>query len=251
MGTIVLAASCFSILLSVIFGTSAHAEPVAGERISFALPFGAALADELKPGLKIVLIGEKICEAKTAGTFTHDTGNHKFQATNLLEHEKCDLKNVNVAVMGVKAEAIGVISPTEARSAVSKDLELKVRRLLLERDAAGPRLYSYAPLSHDSPKTFRVKEGALLLFNWKDEDNGPSVWVVADKVFLLPGVCRSAHRSSNLSAIENFSFFTVEARLFLAYRAGGCCRCGDNTFYVYDLSGSEPKKLYQNGELGD
>lgn len=249
MRTIVVVVCCS--LLSVTFGFLTHAEPIAREMISFSLPFGAALADELKPGLKIVLIGEKICEAKTGGTFTHDTGNHKFQATNLLDHEKCDLKNVNVAVMGVKAEAMGVISPTDAPSAVPKDIELKVRRLLLERDAAGPKIYSYAPLSDNSPKTFRVKEGMLLLFNWKKEDNGPSVWVVDDKVFLLPGVCRSAHRSSNLSAIENFSFFTVEDRLFLAYRAGGCCRCGDNTFYVYDLSGSEPKSLYQNGELAD
>jgi len=158
MGTMVVAASCSCVLLSVMFGSCAHAEQVAKERISFSLPFGPALADKLKSGLNVVLIGKKICKARTGTTFTHDTGNHKFQATYLLGHGKCDLENVNIAVMGVKAEVIAVISPQETPSAVPKDIELKARRLLLARDAAGPKHYSYAPLSRDSPKTFKVKE---------------------------------------------------------------------------------------------
>jgi hypothetical protein len=171
MGTIVVVASCFCVTLSVMFGPCAQAEPVAKGRISFSLPLGAALADTLKPGLNVVLIGQKICKAKTGATFTYE---HKgvepenFQATHLLMQGKCGQENANVAVIGVKAEAIADISPQEGRFAVPKSIELKARRLLLTRDAAGPKDYSYAPLSRESPKTFTVKEGVLLHFNWKD-----------------------------------------------------------------------------------
>jgi len=244
-----------------MFGPLARAEPVAKEGVSFSLPFvpdengdsalstSLALADKLKPGLNVVLIGKKICKARTGSAFAHELG---FQATYLLGYGKCD---PDVAVMGVEAEAIRVISPQVVRSPIPMQIELKARRLLLAREAAkekkpmsefmgtfggshGER--SYGPLSDNSPKAFKVKEGLLLDFNWKDEDNGPSVWVVDDRVFLLPGVCRVEYR-----------FFSIEDRLHLAYRSGGCCACGDNTLYVYDLSGSNPKKLYENGKLAD
>jgi hypothetical protein len=237
---------CFCLLLAILFSSFAYAEPVTKDRISFSLPFGSALADKLKPGLKVVLLGKEICKAKTGATFIHkwqgvEPGN--FQATHLLGFGKCDLEQVNVAIIGVDADSIGVILPQEIPSAVPKAIELEARRQLLARDAKAPKLYSYAPLSHGLPKNFRVKEGVLLNFAWKDEGNGPSVWVVNNKVFLLPGVCRAVHKP--------FTFFTIGDRLFLAYRAAGCCRCGDKTFYVYDLSGSEPKKLYENSKLGD
>lgn len=160
----------------------------------------------------------------------------------MLEYGKCDSKNANVAVMGVEADAIGIISRQEIRSAVPKNIELKARRLLLARDAAA-KPDSYAPLSRESPKTFTVEEGVLLNFNWKDEDNGPSVWVAKDRIFLLPGQCGTPHQPA--------TFFTIDDRLHLAYESGGCCRWGDNTFYVYDLSGSKPKRLYENSNLGD
>jgi hypothetical protein len=147
---------------------------------------------------------------------------------------------MNVAIIGIGAEAVNVISPEKVRSRIPKQIESKARRLLLAREAA-KKDHVYGPLSDESPKAFRTKDGMLLDFSWKDEEgNGPSVWVIDNKIFLLPGVCRVEYR-----------FFSIGDRLHLAFRSGGCCACGDNTLYVYDLSGSSPKKLYENSKLSD
>ena len=264
MRPLVVAASCSCAVLWVVFGLCAYSEPGTTQSISFALPFEhvqngddaprtrPAVADKLKPDLNVVLVGKKICKARTGAAFTFlHAGMNKIQATYLLDYAKCDLNSAYVAVIGVEAEAVRPIPPQVDHFPLPKEIESKARRHLMARKAADRRDHGpvrwipdsdqkpiFEPLSLGPPKTFRVQKGVLLQFTWSRGDNGPAIWVVKDRVFLLPGVCT-----------DGYQFFTVHGRLHLAYGGSRCCDCGENILYIYDLSGSIPKKVYENGAL--
>ncbi|MBM4326710.1 MAG: hypothetical protein FJ118_06045, partial [Deltaproteobacteria bacterium] len=95
-------------------------------------PMDLSLADSVEAGNKVALISPRgVCTAKTAYTFHYEhPGGEDFESTLLKEAYQCPT-NLSVAMVGVDPTAIRLITPSDDNSAVTKDLQLRARRLLV------------------------------------------------------------------------------------------------------------------------
>lgn len=229
--------------------------------ISFGLPFvatqsdpcprypqGLCLADSLLQCDEVALISSKgVCRATTSYRFRYEVpGGSEFEATLLEGFKEC-LELPNVAVLGVRIEAVRVVGLKEDKSPVPSGLETKAREFLKDYvlpegvELASPRLVK--PL--ESKPGGMTDAVALITFGFAVENrsvagNGPSILSSKDTVIRLDGNCTWGPL-----------FFALDGELHRAYTASHCCDCGERILYVYNVSGPTPKKVYENGKLSD
>jgi hypothetical protein len=241
-------------------------EPVAKSDISFGLPFicgttekgktesgvdsedncsGRCLADSFQSGLSVVLLGNGgVCRAKTGDKCTFDmTG----EVTQVVGTEEClagldqeeVLKNERfvIAVVGLDPAVVRLVSPSDDKSPLPKEIELSARRLLEPSEPPADAHPAHI-LSDSPPRILRVKHLALVGF-WSKEPawptaQGPPILLDNDRIFRLQGWCT-----------DSYVFFSVNYKLHLTY-SNSCCSCGWNCRLVYDLSGETPKLVYSN-----
>lgn len=258
--------------LAMVFSTViAHGETGPKGNISFSVPANfdhegrkqPCLADSLKPGLSVVLVGQTgTCGAKTGGTFTYEYTTN-FKATHLMMSKKCSLhwaeegptERIPIAVVGVGPAAVRVVPPKDDKAPIPKLIELKARLLAKSpnSDPCHPRPSSgiHKAIAGAPPRVIRTKDATLLIFQCVDPHavengdaalyDGPPVLYMNNDVFRLCGACS-----------DSSLFFTVNNRLYLTYSAtGSCCGCGDSHFFVYDLSGKTPNEVYWNSNFSD
>jgi hypothetical protein len=261
--------SVFSLLAMVPAAFALDSKPVEVQTtISFSAPFPCddthgretlCLADEFETGRKVVLINEtEICKANTSGTFTNEyPSGESGTATHLEGAEKCFSEKADmrqrrrflVAVVGAEPEAVHLISPNNDESHVSKEIELKARKLAAPNIENPQRLIDLTRvpigLSDAQPKEIRTGNVTLLIFDLQADgkpwEPGPTVLLSNNKVFRLSGSC----------TYKPF-FFSVNDKLYLAYSATVvCCGCGDAHYFVYDISNGSPALVYHNGKFSN
>ncbi|MFC1835798.1 hypothetical protein ACFL2Q_13900 [Thermodesulfobacteriota bacterium] len=266
-------------ILLVVLGSVAYGgEPVKKAGVSFSIPHfwgpeGEArtrlcLTDYFEPGLDVVLIDETgTCEAKTGESFTTripfpfgsplDT---PVKVTPLTGSKEClgqkakeiPFKDFTIAIIGAAPGAIRLVSAKEDKSRGPQDKERRARQFVKSRKPdpcsskeglVGPLF----PIADSPPRVLRFENIALLefrmdVFKKGSEDNGPPAVYMKDGIFQLCGACTGS----------SMLFFTLNDRLHLAYQATiDCCRCGDSNFFIYDLSGGSPKKVYWNSDFSN
>lgn len=183
-----------------------------------------------------------VCTTRTLYRFIYEhPGGEEFEATLLERTAECP-KAATVAVIGVDAEAVSLISPKHDLSPLPKDTESKARRLLdlPEADSQERHKEVGMDLSDALPEVLRVGHVTMLSYRLKGgRGDGPTVIYLNDKLFRLEGWCTTGHL-----------FFSVYNKLFLCYTRF-CCVCGEVIFYFYDLSAKAPKIVYENGKFSD
>jgi hypothetical protein len=202
-------------------------------------PTGMSLADSYEPGRPVVLVSrEGICTAVTSSKFQYGTpGGADFEATHLKVRKKC---SGFIAVIGVSPEAVRFIRPSEDKSPLPKDVELEARRKV----KLPKELEENYPMSDAAAQIIRVGEIVLVLFgrhtgSMKEASFFSAALIMNNEVYPLEGPCTHTH-----------NFLSVNDKLHLTYRSQ-CCGCGALDILVYDLSSGTPKKVYDNGLLGD
>jgi len=139
--------SLFALLLGVL-GSYSYGEPVEKSDISFSVPYrcgtekseksehtdSICLADSFEAKLNVIFLGKKgNCCAKTTDTFTDEHASYEFKATHLTRIGNCltedDQKRFSIAVVGVDPSTVHVVEPKIDKSALSKDVELKARKI--------------------------------------------------------------------------------------------------------------------------
>ncbi len=262
------ALSLFATLITALSSYS-YGEPEKLRGISFSFPYQCSeekndkatqaetfcLTGAFPTGLDVVLISKKAkCTAKTAKTFTEDHVSNEFEATQLTATENCfakDHKNrFDIAVVGIDPSAVHLMPPQNDRSPVSKEVELKARKLVTPKIESPRKIVDMTQvpisLSDAQPKVLRVGKFTLLTFDLNAEgkpwEPGPTAILTGGQVFRLEGTCTYGEPM----------FFSVNDRPYLTYTATvACCGCGDTNFFVYDLSSGIPKMVYQNSDLSD
>lgn len=258
----------FAACLLLILQSTAHGQPIGEAEISFSLPFqcetdrahkGRCLAEGFKPGLSTVLLGNKgKCGARTAGTFIYQLPTYQdfhFEVTRLVGTERCfavegdedSWTDFQMAVVGADPAAVRMVSHKEGRSTVPKEALLRARKLAATHlqeppKGADPDRWRNGPSLSDKYKVLRTENVTLIIF-WHQEvfELGPTVVLTKGELFSLEGTCTNDH-----------TFFSVNDKLYLTYVASiYCCGCGDIHFFVYDLSGATPKKVYHNWNFSD
>ena len=239
-------------------GPFSQGEAVKGPGISFSLPYKCSkdekteaeslcLADSFKAGLKVALVSKKgNCIATTAGNFTDERLGSGFKVTRLTGAENClNGAEPDVALIGIDPSAIHVVEPKNDKSALSKDMELKARKIASAAYKEMRNPDSVADVADSPPDVFSVGNTAFLLFKCTEDffnQDGLPVLVLKDKAFLLGGAC----------ALKSPFFFSVKEKLHVAYWATvSCCGCGDSNFFIYDVSVESPKLVYQNSDFSD
>jgi hypothetical protein len=259
MGLAVL--SLFMAFLAAL-GSYSYGEPAGQPGISFSLPYRCGtekdgktpkemfcLSDSFPSGLNLVLVSKKEkCSPKTADTFTAGHAANEFEATYLKRTENCfaddDENRFRVAVIGVDPSAVHVVEPKTDKSALSKDIELKARKIAsnVYQNLSEPTQPA-VDVADSSPDVFSVGNTAFLIFECTDEfynQEGLPVLILNNNAFLLEGMCAS----------RSPFFFTVNNKLHVSYWATvACCGCGDSNFFVYDLSGESPMQVYHNSDF--
>jgi hypothetical protein len=238
--------------------------------MSFALLFDCSskghsricLEESFEEGLNVVLVGEKgICRALTGKTTTSEGyPNRPYgpdKITHLVGCEKCLAKEhktnrfeeFRIAVVTADQPTVRLIPPKDDTFSVPKNIESKARRLatLYERDPSSYKSDNVGKGILDLwPKTLKAEKATLLIFRIVDfvgdpPENGPAVLLINDDFFRLPGSCIS----------EPF-FFSVNAKLHLAYGESTCCwRCGESGFMVHDLSTGKPRPVFSGSTSVD
>lgn len=252
---------CAFLMLSVLFGSYAGAEPDKKPKLSFALAFdclggpdsipiaewceGRCLDRSFKAGLKVALINETgVFGAKTAATCTYAYRmNDLDKATQLAEdkNRKYETAFGTLALVGVDAAAVRVVPDKVDGSPVPKEIELKARELLnpTVRDLCDRYARRLPPLviSDSPPKITRAGNVSLIKFRVIDQDagpgDGPAVLLIKGRVFRLCGALTYRHL-----------FFSVNDKLHLFSRMNYCTACGEAVFVVYDLSGNIPRVVF-------
>ncbi|HMK34173.1 MAG TPA: hypothetical protein VK463_03830 [Desulfomonilaceae bacterium] len=209
------------------------------------------MADSAPPCTQVALVSDTgICSVTTLYRFHYDhPGGGDFEATVLKGSREC-LKDAHVAVLGVDIGAIRLLSLKEDQSPVRKDLPSRARELLKrwmtteEKSETRVGDIEQNPLSSSPPKMFTVGDITMLRFALNEEaeqfrTDGPIVLYFKDQVFRLEGWCTG-----------DPVFFSVNDKIHIAFRSW-CCGCGQRILYVYDLSGSTPKIVYENDKLSD
>lgn len=252
--------SSFAALISVL-GSYSHGESAQETDISFSLAYNCAgeensdktlsfcLADSFDKGLNVVLVSKTgKCTVKTSDKFKemNPVADFEFKATHLTETEDCFIgEDRVVAVIGVDPSAVRAVEPNAEKSLLSKDMELKARKIASAAYKEMKNPDSVADVADSPPDVFSVGNTAFLLFQCTDDffnQDGLPVLVLKDKAFLLGGAC----------ALKSPFFFSVDGKLHVAYWATvACCGCGDSNFFVYDVSGESPEMVYQNSDFSD
>jgi hypothetical protein len=254
------ALASFAALLSGL-GSDSHSEPVEKPDFSFSLAYQCdtdensnktapfCLADSFDKELKVVLVSESgKCRVKTSSKFKEENPvtDFKFEATHLTDMGGCFIEEDRVvAVIGVDPSAVEVVEPKTDKSLLTKDMELKARKIA----SAAYRKFrvdqSAPDVAGSPPDVFSVGSAAFLLFKCTEDffnQDGLPVLVLKDTAFLLEGTC----------ALKSPFFFSANGKLHVSYWATvACCGCGDSHFFVYDLSGASPKLVYQNSDFSD
>ena len=250
--------SLFAALLSGL-GPYSYGESAEESGISFSLAYKCGteengketeklcLAGSFKKGLDVVLVTERgACSAKTEDTFTDEYSDAEFQATRLTGAEDCLTgEDRSVVVVGTDPSAVRFIEPNTDISALSKELELKARKVASSGYQKIRATQPIRDVAASPPEVFGVGNAAFLLFKSTDDflnQDGLPVMALREDVFPLEGAC----------AFRAPFFFSVNGKLHVSYWATvACCGCGDSQFFVYDLSGESPKLAYQNSDFSD
>jgi hypothetical protein len=234
--------------------------PEKSQNYSFSLPFFTSqddpnqsyppvcLADLIPLLSEVVLVSrERVCDARTTFDFKYEIPSGvKFEATALDGKPEC-LKGADVAVVEINAEAVRVIPLKEQKDPPSKDIESRARTILKDwmKTSVEPdevRDVKENPLSNSSPGSLKAAQVEMLQFsvsNKKGGADGPVVLFINNQPFRLGGWRQDGH-----------IFFSVKDKIHLAYTLR-CWSSGKQVLYVYDLSGPEPKKVYENNKLSD
>lgn len=259
--------ACFFLMLSVLFGSYAAAGPGRKSKLSFAsatdcgksiasrIPFAErcetrCLNDEFKAGLPVVLVEKgRITEATTGAACT-DSGplDELYKATQLREDKQSkdgEVRPPVLALVGVDRAAVRLVPEKKAQVPLPKDIEDQARHLLKPtvRDLCGRPASTTPPraVADSPPRITRAGDVALLKF-WTtnpelSQDQGPSVLLMNGQLFRLCGACWFNHL-----------LFEVNNKLYLASWINYCCIwCGELIFVLYDLSGKEPKVVFEDG----
>ncbi len=258
---------CLWAYLLLLFASCAYAEPVTEPEVAFSTPFicetargteTRCLAEAFKPGLSAVLLGGGgICGAITAEAFTYEHHTADFEATRLSGTGKCFAVQKNehwftdfqMALVGVEPAMVRQVSAEADRSPVPKEIEREAKKLAAAYLQERQKISNWAGIGigiSDDYRVLRTDDVKLIIFNLltngQPSEPGPSVIVKQGKVFLLEGSCTYGAPL----------FFVVNDKLHLTYTATvACCGCGDTNFFVYDLSGETPKKVYHNWKFSD
>ncbi|MEW6347469.1 MAG: hypothetical protein AB1646_00275 [Thermodesulfobacteriota bacterium] len=234
--------------LLVVVGSAQSGAPQTGPGFSFGLPFewhaeGSTdvwyLADNYPPGLDVVLVGDNgTWHAKTGTACKIEYGGQgEVEATRLTGIEKSP-PSADIAVVAAQAPSVRVVKPEEGRPFLTKEMEAQAEQLLdptfTELEEIGADTKSKRPA-----KVMRAGRALLLVYDVdRSFADGIPVLFLNGHVFKLGGLCTCDHL-----------FFTVNGKLHLAY---GVPSCNSGAFFVtvYDLSGTEPKHVYDNWALG-
>jgi hypothetical protein len=127
---------------------------------------------------------------------------------------------------------------------VPQHIEAKARELAqsTKNKAAVTSEMSGTIVTHltDAPvKVYKIEEGIILVFQYPLA-SGPLIFLKNERLFRLDGECT-----------WDYLFFNINGRLYLVYKTSFCCDCGECITYVYDLSGSRPKRVYLSGKISD
>lgn len=182
----------------------------------------------------VLICSKGICNTRTLYRFKYEhPGGEEFEATLLEKSPKCPEAAV-IAVIGVDARAVRLISPQDDHSPLSEELESRARRVLKESGAGQGALPS---LADSAPEVKKVGRVTLLTFRTETDDT--AAVLLLNNNFVSLGLCTFEHL-----------FFSLNDKLHLTYRKG-CCACGEVINFVYDLSGEAPKKVYGNAKFSD
>ena len=216
------------------------------------------LADTFQAGLNVVMLSTSgMCAAKSGKVFKYEHHVEDFDATRVVGTEQCPVfrdetpfGDYRIAVIGADPEAVQLAHPSNDKSPVSKEIELKARKI------AAPEIEKLQKISDLSqaktgfsdspPKVIRVGDITLLRFDLTMDgqswEPGPTVVVTKAGAFLLQGACTYGEPV----------FFSVHDKLYVAYTATmSCCACGDINHLVCDLSGETPNMVYVNSNFSD
>lgn len=256
--------SCFSASMLLLFGSCTHGQTLGSSEISFSYPFACdmeeayCLADTFQAGLNVVMLSTSgVCAARTGKVFKYEHHVEDFDATRVVGTELCPVfrdetpfGDYRIAVIGADPEAVQLAHPSNDKSPVSKEIELKARKI------AAPEIeklqnisdlsQATTTLSNAPPKVIRVGDTTLLTFeltmDGRSWEPGPTVVITKAGVFLLQGACTYGEPL----------FFSVDHKLYVAYTATmSCCACGDINHLVCDLSGETPNMVYVNSNFSD
>jgi len=199
--------------------------------------------------LRVAIVSKwRVCRAKTVRKFRYAepgyerSGNQGFEATLLEGTEKCPIGGGDIAVIGVDPIAVRLVTPRESKSSLSRRVELRARRLLTPDSET---VEECLPISDAPPKVVRVGGVTLLLFPLGPGSPAEqssvffSVVIVDGRIFPLKGRCTEGH-----------IFFTVNNKLYVAYRSVAC-GWGWGVMMVYDISSGKPKKIFEMDDLFD
>ncbi len=238
------------LVLSVLFvfvGSAQCGAPQTMSGFSFGLPFETHaeggtdewyLADVYPPGLEVVLVGhEGTWRARTGSASKIDYGPNEVEGTRLTGIEQSP-PSAGIAVVGMQAPSVRVVKHEDGRPFLTKEMEAKAEQLL-DRTFAELEETGAAPKSKAPAKVLLAGRALLLVFDVDvSHADGPLALFLNDRVFELEGYCTCDHL-----------FFMVNGKLHLAYCVPSC-HSGAFFVNVYDLSGTEPIRVYDNGALG-
>jgi hypothetical protein len=254
----------FSVFALIVFGSCAWGEALGSSEISFSYPFACdmeepyCLADSFQAGLKVVMLSTSgMCAAKTGKVFKYEHHVEDFEATRVIGTKQCPVfrdetpfGDYRIAVIGGDPGAVQLAHPSNDKSPVSKEIELKARKIAAPEIEKLQKISDLSQatttLSNTPPKVIRVGDITLLTFELTMDgepwEPGPTVVITKAGVFLLQGACTYGEPV----------FFSVDDKLYIAYTATmSCCACGDINHLVCDLSGKTPNMVYVNSNFSD
>jgi hypothetical protein len=173
MRVMIVVVLCLGAVLSSNMG--ALGERAGLQTISFAVPVNVPdkgksfLLGSFKDGLTVTFItNRETCSAKTGATFSfeHHGPHDLIEATQVLGIEECPPSGI--AVVGVDPTRVRPIQPQDGQFLISRDVELRARRLV-EREGSDPE--SWYSVTGSRPEVLVVERFMYLRFHLKGEEN--------------------------------------------------------------------------------
>jgi hypothetical protein len=195
------------------------------------------VAGEIQKGTPVLLLSEKgssTCLAETASieTYVHPVG--PFKITNLKVKEECQGKEYFGGLIGSTGAQYQFITLKEFKDPllakkIANDAKKFEHPNCLDIFRISGELTSFWQVPDQRNNIFiaQAKRHAFI--------HGPLFVYMNNKTFALKGGCTHDIRT-----------FSINGRLYINYTYSGCDN-GEVVILIYDLSGEEPVRVYENG----